>query len=92
MRGSDSAPKGIMYDAMLALMRWSSDVLKNKAIELTVFADNSRAIALYERGGFKTVKRIPLKKVIEKETTMWEELSSDDGHAERYNLKMRFEF
>lgn len=88
MRGCHDSPKGTMTDALSALAGWSLDVLKNKALELKVFANNKRAILLYERCGFSVVKEIPLKKVLDNDGYHWEE-ANEIVLAERYNLLMR---
>lgn len=94
VRGEETQ-KGIMTDALKALMAWTFSILGNKALELTVYEDNPRAIALYERCGFKTIKRIPLKRVEEPGIVRWEEIPDEhlgcSFHAERYFLKMRIE-
>ena len=88
-------PKGVMTDALKALMAWTFSVLGNRALELTVYDDNPRAIALYDRCGFKAIKRIPLKRVEEPGMVRWEELPDElpgcSLPAERYFLKMRVE-
>lgn len=94
VRGEETQ-KGIMTDALKALMAWTFSILGNKALELTVYEDNTRAIALYERCGFQTIKRIPLKRVEEPGIVRWEELPDEhidcSIRAERYFLKMRIE-
>ncbi|MBI2454400.1 MAG: GNAT family N-acetyltransferase [Parcubacteria group bacterium] len=94
VRGEEE-PKGIMTSALKALMAWTFSILKNWALELTVYEDNPRALALYDRCGFKTIKRIPLKRVEEPGIVKWEELPDElpgcSLSAERYFLKMRIE-
>jgi len=48
--------RGFMKAAILALKRWAFEALSLSRLYLEVFADNLRAIALYERCGFATVR------------------------------------
>jgi len=48
--------RGYMKAAILALKRWAFEALSLTRLHLEVFADNLRAIALYERCGFTTVR------------------------------------
>ena len=52
--------KGIMGISILAVMRWGEQNLDIKEYSLKVLSDNTRAVRLYEKLGFKTVKKIPL--------------------------------
>jgi len=52
--------KGIMEISILAVMRWGEQNLDIKNYSLKVLSDNTRAVRLYEKLGFKTIKKIPL--------------------------------
>jgi len=85
VRGKQNIMPGIMTLASKALLNWSFSNLGLKTITLRVFSDNERAIALYERCGFKKVRDIPLKKVIKGDTIRWVEISNKpEKKVERY--------
>jgi RimJ/RimL family protein N-acetyltransferase len=88
VRGLSEYP-GIMSNALAALISWTFSDLKIKNLYLRVFEDNPRAIALYERLGFVTVRRIPLVKHISDTMTSWEE-SDSIKKAERYFILMKY--
>lgn len=90
LRGVSDAPKGIMTDALLVLMDWAFSVLGSRALELEVFADNQRALVLYQRCGLVVTKKIPLKRVEETHEVRWERMP-DGVDGERYFLRMRIE-
>ncbi len=48
--------RGHMKAAILALKRWAFEALSLSRLYLEVFADNLRAITLYERCGFTTIR------------------------------------
>lgn len=50
----------VMAAALEALVRWSHEVLGAQTVHLRVFEDNARAIAFYERAGFRAVGTIDL--------------------------------
>lgn len=52
--------KGIMGEAILAVMRWGQQNLDIRNYSLKVLSDNVRAVTLYKKLGFKAVKKIPL--------------------------------
>jgi RimJ/RimL family protein N-acetyltransferase len=87
VRGESIIP-GIMTFAVNTLIDWSKRVLKLRTLYLTVYQDNERAIKLYRRVGFVDSYTIPLKKIVENNSTRWEE-TDNMKDAERYFLKMK---
>ena len=62
-----------MTVALLKLLKWTYKEMDVEKIYLRVFGDNSRAIALYERSGFKRDCLIPLEKKVNGDVTVWDE-------------------
>ncbi|MHA1409550.1 MAG: GNAT family N-acetyltransferase [Candidatus Odinarchaeia archaeon] len=87
VRGEKNIMKGIMTFALNTLLDWSIRKLKLKKIYLRVFLDNTRAIALYKRCGFKELEKIPLEREIEGDVIKYLE-KKDNLKADRYFLKM----
>lgn len=56
-----STDKGMMTYALKTLIDFAFAKLKIVYLTLTTFADNERALKLYQRCGFKTIKKIPRK-------------------------------
>lgn len=77
IRGKDLV-KGGMTLALKAMLQWAFNVAGIKELYLRVFADNQKAIKLYERCGFKVIDRIPLKKEVRDNTIKWEEMKKMD--------------
>jgi transketolase len=90
VRGEDIIP-GSMTHALHALIEWTFMYLPLKTLYLEVFADNTRAIKLYRRTGFKNVKKIPLKKIIEPNATKFIEIVNSKEDADRYFLMMKLQ-
>lgn len=86
IRGSAQIP-GLMTTACRKLTTWGFANLGIKKLYLTVFADNEKAIGLYERCGFCEIERIPLEKVVKDNGVYWEE-TKEKSKAQRYNLRM----
>lgn len=87
IRGEKYIP-GIMTHALNVLIKWTKDTLGVKKILLEVFSDNQKAINLYERIGFQEFKRVPLKRVVEKDRISWVEEEKYTGKVKRYNVYM----
>ena len=88
VRGEKVLP-GIMTPALVALMRWGMGVLQVQGYTLHTFADNSRAISLYERCGFSQISKAPLKKEESAGKSEWVFLPQAEK-GERYWLKMQY--
>jgi RimJ/RimL family protein N-acetyltransferase len=54
-----NSPPGLMKESLLALMRWSRDVLQLTTLAVRVRSDNS-AVEFYRKVGFQEYKRVPL--------------------------------
>lgn len=88
IRGRDDLLPGIMTPATMQVGTWARKTLGIKILYLRVLADNQRAISLYERCGYKGIKKIPLKKEVKEGMVQWIE-DPDLKKAERYFLQMR---
>lgn len=75
MRGEKTEIPGLMTYVTKTILDWAFERLKLKSITLRTFSDNEKAIALYERCGFKKVKDIPLEKIVGKDSVRWEEIT-----------------
>lgn len=89
VRGEKILP-GAMTPSLKVLIDWAFSVLKVKSLYLKTYLDNERAIDLYERCGFKIVKKIPLKKIVEGSMTRWEEYPKLKKNIERYHVQMQY--
>jgi RimJ/RimL family protein N-acetyltransferase len=80
VRGMKNVLPGIMTFSMNTLIKWcfDSDGLDLSRLYLRVFYDNSKAIELYERCGFRGIKKIPLRRIVENEIIKYEEMSGED--------------
>lgn len=87
VRGEKDSP-GVMTLSLITLISWTRKVLGVRKFYLEVFSDNDRAIALYKRCGFAEFKRVPLKKVVEKNRISWIESHGEADGAVRYNVYM----
>lgn len=74
VRGVNNVLPGVMTLALKTLINWSFTELGLNRLFLRVFLENERAIKLYERCGFKGVKKIPLHKTIDGNTIKFEEI------------------
>jgi perosamine synthetase len=90
VRGNARLFKGAMTLACAALTEWAFETLGMKKLYLRVFADNERAIALYQRLGFREIQRVPLMRLEEGEVVKWEQVIGEPYHeAERYFVTMK---
>lgn len=90
MRGEKSQVHGLMTCVTKTLLNWAFDELNLKIITLRTFSENERAIALYEKCGFKKVKDIPLEKIVNGDSIRWEEMKDDRPAAvDRYFSQYR---
>ena len=91
IRGEKDIISGAMTMSLKALIKWTFSTLDINILYLKVFSDNERAISLYERCGFKELKKIPLKKVKKENTVQWIEiLDKSENKTERYFSQMYF--
>lgn len=90
VKGEDNAPKGIMTQACNTLLKWAFETAGIETAYLGVASDNERAIKLYERLGFREIKRIPLMKIQEAGGTRWiEAIGNAYYEVKRYNVTMK---
>jgi RimJ/RimL family protein N-acetyltransferase len=89
LRGVPRIAPGLMEAAVKTLLRWATEDLGLDDASLRVFADNTRAVRLYERCGFHVSREIPLVKLEEPGLTRWVEQSTHPGvRDERRFLEM----
>lgn len=86
VKGTEGYP-GLMTMALNRMIDFAFKELQLSSLSLRVFADNERAIRLYEKCGFKGQKKIPLSRKGTDELYSWEECE-DDSKAQRFFLQM----
>ena len=62
VRGVPGSSRGIMSEAMRAIVIWAHNNFWPDEIFLRVLSDNPRAIAFYERLGYKLTESLPLRR------------------------------
>jgi RimJ/RimL family protein N-acetyltransferase len=72
-RGLDDVLPGGMTLALKALLNWVFGELNCAETFVRVFADNTGAVALYERCGFRLIRTVPLEPVTENAVVRWVE-------------------
>lgn len=87
IRGLPGLP-GVMTAAVRSLVSWSRQELGLRGLSLRVFADNQRAIRLYERCGFLPSSQIPLTCLHDGPVRRWIEANTDTLPG-RFFLTMR---
>ena len=88
VRGAAGRP-GIMEAAIEVMMAWGERELGIRGYRLQTFADNARALKLYERLGFREISRKPLVSKQSGERIEWVEGEAAPGAAVRFNVSMR---
>lgn len=73
LKGVKTACPGIMTRAIESLKTWCRHELQARYVDLVVLEGNDRAIRLYEKCGFETVRLIPLKKIVKNGEINWVE-------------------
>ncbi|CAN5563887.1 hypothetical protein BH10PLA2_BH10PLA2_17510 [soil metagenome] len=90
LRGTPRIAPGLMEASVRTVMHWATDHLGLSELSLRVFADNDRAVRLYERCGFKMTRHIPLVKTEDGDTTSWvEQTTRPDLRSDRAFLEMQ---
>ena len=81
VRGEAGQP-GLMGDALRTLIGWAQSQLGLPEAHVRVLSDNS-AQDFYRRVGFREVRRVPLRKVVESDMTRWVETDGppDQGRS-----------
>jgi len=71
IRGDISSQSKVMEHAVDGLLTWTFEKINPKSIRLRVFSDNTKAIALYYKLGFKLDALHPLEKEIKENEIEW---------------------
>ena len=61
----DLCGKGLGYNFLMSGMEYFEEEFKNNRFRITVIAKNKRAIKLYEKAGFKEVRRVRHSRTID---------------------------
>jgi len=87
--GVKRVDKGIMSNAIIALIKWAQETIMPRIIFLRVFSDNEKAIKFYKGVGFKIVEKIPLRKCVEHDRIVYESYEEDDDkEPDKFALRM----
>jgi RimJ/RimL family protein N-acetyltransferase len=78
VRGVQGEAPGVMTAAVGTLLEWAFGILRMSTVFLRVFSDNTPALRLYERLGFREVLRVPLARVAEGDVVRWVEVEGSD--------------
>ncbi|MEK7581036.1 MAG: GNAT family protein [Patescibacteria group bacterium] len=88
VRGLKNIP-GLMTTCVTTLVSWGFKNLNIDRLYLITFNDNVRAVNLYKRCGFKTVRKIPLMETVVNGDVKWVKLpKSANGVADRSYVRM----
>jgi RimJ/RimL family protein N-acetyltransferase len=87
VRGNRGLP-GVMGPAIAMMMAWGEREFGIQGFRLQTFADNERALRLYERLGFRETARNPLARKQSGERVEWLEGQDVPGAVVRYNVHM----
>ncbi len=88
VRGAE-APPGTMKRALQTLLAWARGQLGLRELGVRVRSDNT-ALEFYHKGGFREVRRVPLRRVEEPQMIRWAEDESLES-AEVYLVHMRWQ-
>lgn len=85
IRGRKDILKGLMTYAINTMVKWAFSELNIDCLYVRVFSDNEKAIALYKRCGFNNIDKIPLRKIVKKESIRWEPIEETNiKEADRF--------
>ncbi len=87
VRGEQGEP-GLMSAALAALLRWAGELFCPREIDLRVFADNTHAIAFYERLGFVAADSLALRRTESPDGRVAYVPAADGEPADRSFLRM----
>ena len=88
VRGNISSQSKVMEFAIHGLLTWVFERINPKYIKLRVFNDNTKAIALYYRLGFKLDILHPLEKCIKEDEIEW---IDSINKIDRFFISMKLE-
>lgn len=89
VRGEADAPRGVMAQAVRALLAWTARTLRPARIGLRTLADNTRALALYHRLGFVPRALHPLTWTLGPDFEEWVPAGPGDP-TDRFFLEMTY--
>lgn len=95
IRGEHSIDtKGAITESLKLLINWTRTYLRIKKIYLQVFSDNTAAINVYTKLGFKEIHREPLISIHDGNVIKWISAPSDivQGKIKRYFIKMSLNY
>jgi len=89
VRGEHDYP-GIMYNSIVVLQDWARTTLAIQDFYLHTLIENHRAVKLYKKLGYETIKTEPLIKTINGDRIEWVPPPADfAGDIERHEMQMR---
>jgi RimJ/RimL family protein N-acetyltransferase len=88
IRGAHIYP-GIMTDALKALLGWAHKTLGLNTVTLRLFSDNTSAIKLYARCGFKLSHTIPIWRYKDAHMIWWDEKEIPGVKPKRFFTVMK---
>lgn len=92
VRGVAGQSPGIMQAALTTMLEWARTTIGCSGFFLRVFADNSHAVAFYERQGFHIRERIPLRRSVNGQTEIFSpKEKGDDAPPDATFLRMEWE-
>ncbi len=89
VRGEEGI-SGLMADCTSKILSWGKKNLKIDKIFLITFADNLKAVNLYKRSNFKTIRKIPLVLTRHDGESSWEVLKRGKKKPQRYYVRMKW--
>jgi len=86
VRGEVSSQSKVMESAVKGLLTWIFEKIEPECIELRVFNDNTKALALYYRLGFQLDALYPLEKTVKGDEIEW---IDSDNKIDRFFISMK---
>ena len=91
LRGVKNACPGLMTYAVKTMLKWGYSEFKIKKFYLSTSKDNTKAIDLYKRCGFKIIKEIPLVRHELLNEVRWDPSEEENViESEKYAVKMKY--
>lgn len=93
VRGVDAKNKGIIQGACEEIIRWVKAEFGLKKMYLRTLSDNTPALTLYNKMGFREILRVPVRKIVKGDSSHYSEIiASEYEEAEKYNVTMKMDF